>query len=95
MAKTRDCYLNSELPPKAFSEKNCLFSEIRKNLNIVLVVVTCCYAKSRKKNFMKNSCARNYDAADKVSPVKMYVLQMFWKIYEKRNCICIFIFHGF
>ena len=36
-------------------------------MNIVYSNLLLVYAKAAKNNFMKNSCARNYDAADKIS----------------------------
>ena len=47
MAKTRDCYLNSELPPKAFSEKKMSFLQNKEKFEHS-IVVTCAAAAMQK-----------------------------------------------
>ena len=60
MAKTRDCYLNSELPPKAFSEKKMSFLQNKGKFEHS-IVVTCAAAamqKPQKKLHEKFMCKK-------------------------------------
>ena len=94
MAKTRDCYLNSELPLKAFSEKKMSFLQNKEKFEHS-IVVTCAAAamqKPQKKTSWKIHVQEIMMLRTKTLSVKLYVFCKCYGKYEKRNCICIHIY---